>query len=107
MKCNISDGGKEDKEPDISTGGSRFPRTPVYNSYMVGFFLGGETLSELLAQHYVRITAKRVLCYNSPNTAVSRGNTAPAPLLNSPKTISSRVFQGWNILIQNLEEKLP
>lgn len=44
MKCNTSDGGKKDKEVTselgISVRDSRFPCTPVYNSYM------GELLEE-------------------------------------------------------------
>lgn len=66
MKFSISDGEKEGKEVTselvTSVRDSRFPHTPVYNSHTVEFFLGAEILGELLAQHYLRITARRVIC---------------------------------------------
>lgn len=43
-------------ELGISVTGSRFPHTPVHNSYTFESFLGGEALGGL------RITGRRVLC---------------------------------------------
>lgn len=66
MKFNISDGEKEGKEVTselvTSVRESRFPHTPVHNSHTVEFFLEAEILGELLAQQYLRITGRRVIC---------------------------------------------
>lgn len=95
---NISDGGKEGKgvtpELGISVTGSRFPHTPVHNSYTVQSFLGGEALGELLAGNYRQKSSLLKLCKQD---SLCRGNIVPAPLLNSPKPFPNsphRWFKG-------------
>lgn len=61
-------------EFDVSVRDSRPPHGAVDNPQAVGFFLGEEIVEELIAQHHLRMT-------------VARGNTAPAPSLNSPKSL--------------------